>query len=348
MLSTADKQDIIRKTWQLQSVPEVPFLVEIGTFHAATSAFYGDDQAELDWNIAYHQQRSAVDDYGMPNLKPNLGIQIVAQAFGCACTPNDEADPWAKPLITDDNIQDVHTLAMPDVATSPVFARGYERLEYFQQRSALPLRLINVPSPLVTASLLWEYTSFIQATVLFPAEVHALLEKVTHVTIGYIQEQLRRIRNLHTMGHEMWYIPREVGVRVSDDTAVLLSPDLYRQFGVKYNSMISRALGGIVVHSCGDVQNVVAAMMEIEGLRGLDLTIPQNSRWDVIRDAAGGKTALNLRHFYWDHAQEVDLVAYTRKLIDCFGRRGVFIQTGAKTPEQAADLAGHLHTLLGR
>jgi hypothetical protein len=40
---------------------------------------------------------------------------------------------------------------------------------------------------------------------LHPREVHALLEKVTEATIAYLKEQLVRIRNLHTMGHEMRY-----------------------------------------------------------------------------------------------------------------------------------------------
>ena len=236
----------------------------------------------------------------MPNIKPNHGINIIAAAFGCAVTVNDEADPWVKPLIRDENLDDVHTLKLPDPTTNPVYRRAWERVEYLQTHSALPLRLINVPSPLVTASLIWEYTSFIEATMLSPDEVHVLMDKITKATIAYVQEQFARIGNLHTVSHEMWYVPREVGVRVSDDTAAFMSPNLYREFGVKYNSMISRAFGGIVVHSCGDVQNVVAPMMEIEGLPGLDFTIPQTD-WESVRDAAAGKTALYLRHYCWDH-----------------------------------------------
>jgi len=128
-----------------------------------------------------------------------------------------------------------------------------------------------------------------------------------------------------------------------------MSPELYREFGARYNSMISRAFGGIIVHSCGDVQNVVGAMMEIEGLRGLDFTIPQNPRWDVIRDAVRGKVAMSLRHYYWDHPKDagVDLVEYTKKIVDFFGRKGIFIQTSTATPEEAVTLGEKLHKLLG-
>jgi uroporphyrinogen-III decarboxylase len=349
LLSDLEKKNRIAKIWQLQDVDEVPFLIEIGGIHMATTRYFSDHGAEIDWNVEFHRQREGVYDYGMPNIKPNQGINIVASAFGCEYTVNDEADPWVKPLIREENVQDVHTLKVPNPTTNPVFKQAWERVDYLQSHSDMPLRLVNVPSPLVTASLIWEYTSFITATMLHPREVHVLLEKVTEATIGYLKEQLARIRNLHSMSHEMWYIPREVGVRISDDTAAVLSPKLYREFGVHYNNQISRAIGGIVVHSCGNVKGVVEPMMEIEGLRGLDFTIPQTD-WEAVRKAAAGKTVLCLRHYYWDHGLDarVDLAAYSQKLLDFFGRKGLFIQTSTPTAEEARRLGAELHRILSR
>ncbi|WP_319415527.1 uroporphyrinogen decarboxylase family protein [Marispirochaeta aestuarii] len=342
-----EKRSLLRDTWLMKETGVVPFMIELGPFHAAFKEYVENDQAELDWNIHYHRDREAFLDFAMPNIKPNLGIGIIAEAFGCEATNNREADPWIKPRFREENRDEIKALEIPDAKTNPAFVRAYERIEYLQSRSDLPLRLVNVPSPLVTASLIWEYTSFIEATMLFPEEVHLLMEKVTEATIAFVQEQLRRIENLYTMGHEMWYIPRDIGIRISDDTAALMSPNLYREFGVKYNSMISRAFGGIVVHSCGDVQNVVVPMMETEGLKGLDFTIPQNPNWEVIRDAAAGRVPLCLRHFYWDHGDkaQVDLAAYTKKILDYFGRRGVMIQTSTPDAESAVPLSRQLMEL---
>jgi hypothetical protein len=97
------------------------------------------------------------------------------------------------------------------------------------------------------------------------------------------------------------------------------------------------------------VKNVVEPMMEIEGLRGLDFTIPQTD-WETVRKAAAGKTALCLRHYYWDHGREaqVDLAAYSKKLVDFFGRKGLFIQTSTPTTEEARELSTKLHRVLSR
>nr|MDR3172311.1 uroporphyrinogen decarboxylase family protein [Treponema sp.] len=349
-LDIETKKKLIAANWRLEDIDEVPFVIEVGPFHPATKEFYDDDAAELRWNEEFHQKRELIYDYGFPNIKPNLGINIVAAAFGCEYKVNNEADPWISPLIRDGNEEDVYKLKVPDPVNNPLFQKAWQRIEWLESHSSMPLRVVNVPSPLVTASLIWDYTSFIGATLEYPDEVHALLEKVTEATILYIREQFKRIKNLYSVSHEFWHVPREVGVRVSDDTAALLSPNLYREFGVKYNAMIAKEFGGIVVHSCGNVQHVVGAMMEIPGLRGLDFTIPQVPNWELIRDAAAGKTVLCLRQNYWDHGSDatVDLAEYAKKLVDFFGRKGVFIQTSTPTAEEAVALGERLHQLLSK
>ena len=360
ILNIETKKKLIEANWRMEQLDEAPFVIEVGPMHMATNKFYNNPDAEIEWAEDHAKKRENVYDYGFPNIKPNQGINIIAGAFGCKCKPNDEADPWVDCLIREENADDVYKLKVPDPVNNPYFEQAWKHVEALQAKSKIPLRVVNVPSPLVTASLIWEYTSFIEALLIFPDEVHALMDKITEATIGYIKEMFKRITNLYGVSHEFWYVPKETGVRVSDDTAALLSPKLYREFGVKYNSMIAKEFGGIVVHSCGDVSNVAEPMMEIPGLRGLDFTIPQVQNWEKVRDAVSGKTVLALRHFYWDHLganvqssdtggnseKNVYLADYTKKLIDFFGRKGVFIQTSTPTQEEAAALGEKLHKLL--
>jgi hypothetical protein len=351
-LKRLDSKEIDRRVeavWRLEDVDEVPFVVEVGGLHVATKEFFDNDEAELQWHIDMHKKREHVYDYGYPNIKPNQGVNIVAAAFGCVQTVNDIADPWVKAFINEDNAEDVHKLKVPDPVNHPAYQHAWRRLDYLQSHSDLPLRMVNVPSPLTTASLIWDYTNFIEALLVCPDEVHVLMEKVTEAIILYVREQFKRIKNLYSVGHEsMCPVPRLAGVRMSDDTGALLSPNLYREFGVKYNGMISKEFGGVVIHSCGDTHSVAPVMMEIPGIKGLDFTIPQVQHWETVRDAAAGKAVLCLRHQYWDHLEggDIDMLAYTKKIIDCFGRKGVIIQTSAPTKEEAVTYSEQLHELL--
>jgi len=44
----------------------------------------------------------------------------------------------------------------------------------------------------------------------------------------------------------------------------------------------------------------------------------------------------------------VDLAAYSKKLVDFFGRKGLFIQTSTPTAEEARELGAKLHRVLSR
>jgi hypothetical protein len=351
ILKPEEKIERIEAVWRLEDTDEVPFTIEIGPFHGATTAYFDDAAAEVKWSEELHRNREGVYDYGLPNIKPNQGIGVIAAAFGCEYTVNNEADPWIKAIIREENAEDVHKLEIPDPKNNAMFQRVWKRIEDLEKISPMPLRMVNVPSPLVTASMIWDYTSFIEALLVFPDEVHVLLDKVTEATIIYIKEQFRRIKNLYSVGHEsICPVPRFAGVRVSDDTAALLSPDLYREFGVKYNNRLSREFGGIVVHSCGDTHHVAPAMMEIDGLKGLDFTIPQVNEWEALRDAAAGKTVLCLRQRYWDHPKDsgVDLAEYSAKIVETFGRKGIIIETSAPTADEARALGEKLHQKLSK
>jgi hypothetical protein len=344
-LTDSEKKETIREAWLCGKNRNVPFIVETGEFHAATKTYFDSDINELSWNENYHHSMTDVEDYNFPNIKVNMGIGVMAAAFGCEYLPNDEADPWCKALITDDNINEINKIEIPDLNSCPIFNKSFDRIRFFELNSKLPLRLVNVPSPLVTASLIWDYTSFIEGTLTHPKEVHQLLEMITDATIDFVKKQIEEIRHLYTMGHEPWYIPSDVGIRISDDTAAVMSPSTYIEFGVRYNQKISDAFGGIIIHSCGDITHVLPAMTETAGIRGIDLVMPQNN-WQKVKDATAGKVSLCMRHYYWDHSDSnVDLLDYSKNLIDFFGKTGALIITSTPTYQESIDLSRNLQQI---
>ncbi|GHV83014.1 hypothetical protein AGMMS50212_03540 [Spirochaetia bacterium] len=351
ILSLEEKKRRILANCNLEDIDEVPFVVEVGPIHIATKEYYENADAEIAFSDDHAAKRTGVYDYGWGNIKTNVGIGIVAAAFGCEYVPNGEADPWARPLIKSEKDLDlIDKLKVPDPVNTPVYKKAWERVDYLQKHSKLPLRIVNMPSPLNTASLICDNTFFLEAMIEYPDEIHCLLQKVTDAIIGYGKEALKRITNLSGISHEFWGVPKEMGIRISDDECTLLSPNNYREFGVKYNGQIGEAFGGVIVHSCGNVSNIAAAMMETPYLKGVDYTIPQVHDWGKVRDAAAGKTALFLRHFYWDHLQDAgaNLVEYSKKIVDFFGRKGVFIETSAPTPKEAVELGEALHKALSK
>ncbi|MBK5196268.1 MAG: hypothetical protein JJE08_09635 [Proteiniphilum sp.] len=334
----------IKKTansvWNLKN-EKIPYVVDVGGILYALEKFYWDHQRVMEAQDAYHKLVEPINDYSQKNYKPDLGIGFMAAVFGCDQVPNDKVDPWITPLITHENQEDVLKIPYPDLSSNPVMQHGLERIDFLNRNGKAPMRLINVASPLVTASYIWEYNSFLEGMLMEPKKVHYLLDMITTATIEFIRLQLGRIRNLYSMSHENIWVPRSVGVRISDDVAAILSPDLYREFGKAYNERIAEAFGGLMIHSCGDLQHVLPVMLETKGCRGIDLTIPQNDPVKV-RDMAGGKTTLNLRFHYWDFNEKKDLAAYAHDLLELFPREGVMLWTSEERLEDSIILAEKL------
>lgn len=339
-----EKQDIHRRALDLEVDNPVPLLIAPYNMWYVTRDRLEDVAFDLDRQLTMREQQNRVDDYSIPHLKPGTGLGAISTAFGCGWRPAEDADAWVDPLIKTDNPEDVYQLEMPDPRTSGYNRLFFERVTYFEEHSSLPMEACNVPSPLTTASMVWNYSDFAIALLEHPKEVHHLLELITEYTIAFLKQQLADMKRLWSLSHMNWYIPLEYGLRVSDDVLAVLSPRQYEEFGVRYNNRLSREFGGIVVHSCGNiVHNIPTIIDKTAGLRGIELTLPHNDI-EKVKAMAAGKTALMMRYwnFDWDdQSPPDDLVSYTQEILNFLGTRGIMLemQVPSATTEEAIELA---------
>jgi len=346
-MQAVEKRAAVRSAW-LRGGGRVPFFIEAGENLKATRAFLEDPALDLESQERLLAACAGIDDDSLPSLKPNLGIGVMAAAFGCPMVPDEKTDPWVKPLITDANPQDAPRLAPPDPLLAEPFSLAFRRIAYFQEHGRYPLRFVNIPSPLLTASLVWEYGSFIAALQERPKEAHALLERITTATLAFLRLQKERIRDPFAYTHESVWIPPDTALRLSDDVAAVLNAPLYREFGVRYNNAFAGEFGGLVIHSCGDVSRALPAMMETRGLVGLDLVAPQNDLGKIAA-CVEGRAALCLRFFDWDFpvGAAADLLEYGKRLVDRFGARGTLLWTHTPTVGEAEKLARGMRSAFG-
>ena len=63
------------------------------------------------------------------------------------------------------------------------------------------------------------------------------------------------------------YLGGHGGIWMSDDDAILMSPQSYREFVVAYNARILQAFGGGCLHTCGNTLHQADNLLATEGLR---------------------------------------------------------------------------------
>ncbi len=341
-ISIPDKKDILRRTYGLEAGLPVPLLVQPFAKWYATGDLMADPQLDLARQTRRNREQEAVGDFTVPQLKTGIGLGALAAAFVSGCEYNDKSDAWIAPLIGA-HPERVYDLDLPDPHTSGQNALIFQRIALFQERGCYPLQPCNIASPLTTASYIWGYSDFLGAILEHPKEVHHLLELVTEATIQAVRAQTAAIRDLWALSHEDWYMPVEMGIRVSDDVLAVISPRHYREFGQRYNNILSRAFGGIVIHSCGSVVHQVPTILETEGLRAIDLALPHNDH-RALAELAAGRVALTMRYWIqdWENRPMPDLEAYTDQVIETFGTRGILLQMQAPHLAACRDLHARL------
>jgi hypothetical protein len=338
-LSIGEKKDILRQVYELKPGLPVPLLVQPFGKWYATRELMEDWDLDIARQSRANRDQAQVRDFTVPHLKTGIGLGAIAAAFGGACRWTDDSDAWIAALIGAD-AQAVYALDLPDPLHSGMNSMIFQRIRYFQSNGEYPLQPCNIASPLTTASYIWGYSDFLVALLEHPREVHHLLELVTQATIHAVRAQMDAIQDLWCLSHEDWYMPADMGIRVSDDILSVISPRHYREFGVRYNNILSREFGGIVIHSCGNITYQVPAILEIENLRAIDLPLPHNDPLD-LRDAAAGRTALTLRYWIqdWEGQRMPALETYTDRVVELFGTRGILIQMQAPSLTEAIALS---------
>lgn len=224
----------------------------------------------------YYDQIREIDDDFVPYLMPWFGTYVVSSAFGCQIQYPPKGDPVIDPrsrfVHTAD---DIKKLKIPNPAKDGLMPKVLEYMAYMKQNSFLPVGITDLQGPLATANQLMGLDKLIYLMVDEPPAVHELMDKVTEVLIQWVKKQKEVTGEALTecVGDQCVYTGRHAGVWLSDDDAVLISPKLYREFVVPYNSRILKAFGGGCLHYCGVANHQIDNFLHTEGLRAINNSV---------------------------------------------------------------------------
>jgi len=272
----------------------------------------------------YYDQIKSIDDDFVPYLMPWFGTIVAASAFGCEIVYPYKADPAANPryypVVTH---EDVEKLEVIDPEKDGLMPTVLEFLRYMKENSFLPVGITDFQGPLTTANQLMGYDKLIYLMFDRPDLMHRLMDVVTESLILWVKKQKEIIGEPMDwcIGDQQVYMGRHGGVWFSDDDAVLMSPETYREFVVPYNSRVLKAFGGGALHYCGNATHHADSFLEMEGLKALNIynlyNIPSVAE---LQQKIGDKIAL----FVCDYTP-VDYEAYFDEMLTSLDYKGLVI-----------------------
>ena len=221
-------------------------------------------------------------------MRANMGAPFLATVFGLEPMVFEDKMPWLKEHLSKGQIQGMEIGDFEHIARLGLMPRTIEYMQYFKEKlgNNAFVYLPDTQGP-------FDLAHQIRGNEIFtdmhddPSFVHHLMELTTYVYIECSKVLKQAIgektdecyhNNACPYG---FYLPNG-GVRICEDTTVLLSPNLIREFVIPYTKKSLGAFGGGFIHFCGNGSHLIDLYMEIEEVRGIELGNPELHNYDEV------------------------------------------------------------------
>jgi hypothetical protein len=206
----------------------------------------------------------------VPFLEPWFGVGVFANSAGAKYFWTENQSPQTHYIAHDEDEMDAIEFDNDKSETMQLVLRA---IDYFktETKGLIPISATDTQSPIDTATLILDTTAFFTALYTEPERTHRFLQKITDSVIDFTHKQFDLLGETRVQpGHLSAPVRGGRGMALSDDNIVMLSPEHYTEFSIPYNEQISREFGGLAIHSCGNYEKQLDALLATKGLLQLD------------------------------------------------------------------------------
>ena len=221
-------------------------------------------------------------------IRANFGTVIIASLFGARVEQVEDNPPWARSLATREEF--VQALQRDPLDFSQGWCpRVLDRYRFYRETLAsypelariIKLVLPDLQGPMDTLELLRGcelYVDLCQE----PELVNEALTKVAKAQIGFARHLVPYVNDgPGGWTHQHGFVIRgPVLIRI--DSAIMLSPKMYREQIAPHDERVLRELGGGGLHSCGNIHLNAADYLGVPSNQCLDLGQPGMNDLDQL------------------------------------------------------------------
>ncbi len=226
-------------------------------------------------------------------IRANYGLVLLPSMIGCPYWQDQENMPWAEAIADVAELEKTIDRGLPDL-NAGIAARVWETELYFREILAAYPRLsqtvrIGCPDaqgPFNTAVNIAGVSVYL-LVVDRPELVHRLMRFSTDLYLAVIAHHKKLMDEPMNVGYSFSY-RIQGGGRMSEDSAVMMSGQMYRQFAQPYNAEVCQKTEGAMLHYCGKGDQFFPAMATTPGVTAIQFGNPemQNfmARYELARE----------------------------------------------------------------
>lgn len=238
------------------------------------------ENPERMWEAEMSRARSILDwpTDGIPTVRPNLGVIFIPGAVGQDYAVQEGQMPWpGTPL----SRGEIRLLPSRDLASSKLLRLARE---FYQVHAARGEREVAAYQPdtqgIFSLAHLFYGDQIFTDLVEDPDWITELLDitlaihcRIVRALKSYIAESANEMAHGHSSPNGI-YFPA-AGVRISEDTATMVSPRMAEEFVLPYTARAVAPWGGCFVHFCGRHKFLFEGLCHMPEVRAIDLGNPE-------------------------------------------------------------------------
>lgn len=213
-------------------------------------------------------------------IRANYGLVLLATMVGCPHWQDQDNMPWAESVQSVEEIRAILDRGLPEM-NSGIAGQVWETEAYFRETLAPYPKLsqtvrIGCPDaqgPFNTA------VNIAGVNVYYlvnddPDLVHRLMHFSTNLYLAVIHHHKRLMNEPMDVGYSFSYKIRGGG-RMSDDSAVMMSGQMYQEFVKPYNTRACQTTAGALLHFCGRGNQFFEHMTDTPGVTAIQFGNPE-------------------------------------------------------------------------
>ncbi len=236
----------------------------------------------LMWEGEMDRSRSAVDwpTDGIPAIRPNLGVIVVPALGGQDFEVTAESMPWpGHPM----SFEEICSIRSKDMTSSPVYAllEGFYRYNDLHADPEIKAYMADNQGVFDIAHLLYGDDIFYS---LMDPDKAGEVKEIMEVSLDLFLRASWAMKKFNhesdgTMIHghgtpQGLYFP-QAGIRISEDTATLLSPEMIEETILPYVERSVEPFGGAFLHYCGLHPTIFDQLTGLSCIKAVDLGNPE-------------------------------------------------------------------------
>jgi hypothetical protein len=232
-------------------------------------------------------------------VRANYGIGIIPSLFGARVEQHLDDPPWvlgyedekAFLSVMDRDPFDFSQGLAPKVLQTLEFF-GAALSDYANLRAAVALVLPDLQGPIDNAELLRGSDLFLDL-IEEEERTDRLLSLMAKAQVGFARKLKPFITEPVAGFCHQHGVMLGGNILIRDDTAVMVSKEMYERAVAPHDEWVLKAMGGGGIHSCGNVNHLASAYLDLEHNRSLDLGQPlMNDLGRLYAEAKARRIAL--------------------------------------------------------